>query len=119
MGLNIRLTDDAAVLSNFGALLNDPRHFDAGREVAALLDEGIRAFVFDLSSLRDAGATALGLLVTLTRPIRRAGGEVALARVGKGTLAYLEEMQMEDYWDVFDHVDAALASFGPGGAPEA
>lgn len=118
MSLNIRLAGDVAVLSNFGGLLNDPRHFDAARDVAGLLDEGVRQFVFELSGLRETGATALGLLVTLTRPIRHDRGEVVLARVGKGTLAYLEEMRMEDYWDIFDHVDAAVASFQTGPPPE-
>ena len=80
--VNARLDGDVAVLSNFGGLLNDPRHFDAGRDVGELLDQGCRKFVFEMANIREMGTTALGLLVTLTRKIRRAGGEAVLARPG-------------------------------------
>ena len=44
------------VLSNFGRLLNDPRHFDASRDVREELEQGHRAFVLDLDGLRDLGS---------------------------------------------------------------
>lgn len=111
MAVHIRIDGDVAILSNFGPLLNDPRHFDVGRDVDGLLDEGLRAFVLELSGLREMGATALGLLVTITRRVRQAGGEVVLARVARGTAEYLEGMRLEEYWDSFPSADAAVASF--------
>ena len=116
MPLNVRHVDDVAVLSSFAALLNDPRHFDAGREVRALLDQGCRKFVFELAGIRSLGSTALGLLLTLTRPIRQAGGEAVLARVSRETEQSLEEMRLDDYWEVFGDVEEAIRSGEwPGG----
>lgn len=100
MVLNARLDGDVAILSNFGGLLNDPRHFDAGRDVRDLLAQGVRKFVLEMSNIRELGTTALGLLVTITRLIRQAGGEIVLAKPGKGVVKFLEEMRMDDYWDV-------------------
>src|SRR5262249_3912816 len=107
MPINIRDDGDVTVLSNFGRLLNDPRHFDAGRDVRGLLDEGRRKFVLDRGTLREVGATALGLLTTLTRQIRQAGGEAVLANVSRSAGRFLDEMRMDAYWDVFDSVEEA------------
>jgi anti-sigma B factor antagonist len=112
MVLNVRLDGDVAILSNFGGLLNDPRHFDAGRDVRNLLDQGVRKFILEMANIRELGTTALGLLVTITRQIRRAEGEIVIARPGKGVVEFLTEMQMEDYWDIFGTVEEAKEAFG-------
>ncbi len=112
MVLNARIEGDVVVLSNFGGLLNDPRHFEAGRDVRGLLDQGYRKFILEMANIRDLGDTALGLLMTLTRQIRQAkGGEIVLARPGKGVLAFLAEMQMEEYWTIFGTVEEAMKMF--------
>ena len=40
MPINVLFEGDVVVLSNFGRLLNDPRHFDAGGDVREELDKG-------------------------------------------------------------------------------
>jgi anti-sigma B factor antagonist len=107
MVLNVSLEGDVAILSNFGGLLNDPRHFDAGRDIRELLDQGIRKFVLEMANIREIGDTALGLLMTLTRQIQRAKGEIVLAKPGKGVVEFLTEMQMEDDWDIFGTIEEA------------
>jgi anti-sigma B factor antagonist len=107
MVVNSRMDGDVAVLSNFGGLLNDPRHFDAGRDVRELLDQGVRKFVLEMANIREMGTTALGLLVTLTRQVRQSGGQVVLARPGRVVVEYIEAMRMDDYWDVAATVEEA------------
>ena len=53
VAMNVRFEGDVTVLSNFGRLVNDPRHFDAARDLGMLLDEGHRLFVLDLDTLRE------------------------------------------------------------------
>jgi anti-sigma B factor antagonist len=114
MPVNVRIDGDVAVLSNFGQLLNDPRHFDASRDVRNLLDQGHRKFVMELVGIREMGSTSMGLLVTLTRLIRQYGGEVVLARLNPATKQFIDDMQMEEYWDVFPSVAEGVESFqGP------
>src|SRR5262245_19751251 len=102
MAVNVRVDAGVVVLSNFGRLMNDPRHFDAGRDVRDLLDQGHRAFVLELSGLRDLGSSGLGLLTTLTRLIRQHGGDAVLANPAPGVARYLDGMQMDAYWETFD-----------------
>lgn len=111
MVLNIRIDDDVAVLSDFGRLLNDPRHFDAGRDVKDVLDRGYRKFILDLGGIREMGSTALGLLTTLTRQIRQDGGEAVLASRDPVVEGYLDEMKMDAFWDIFEGVAEAKRFF--------
>jgi anti-anti-sigma factor len=108
MAVHVRIDGDVAILSNFGPLLNDPKHFDVGRDVDGPLDEGFRSFVLELSGLREMGPTAVGLLMTITRRVRQAGGEVVLVRAARVTAAYLESMRLEDYWDSFPSVEEGI-----------
>ncbi len=111
MPLNIRIDDDTVILSNFGRLLNDPRHFDAGRDVRDMLGQGFQKFILELGEMREIGSTAIGLLTTLTRQIRKEGGEAVLAHLSPSTEKYIEMMQMDTFWEVFDDVEEAEAFF--------
>jgi anti-sigma B factor antagonist len=111
MPLNVRIDGDVAILSNFGRLLNDPRYFDAGRDVKELLVQGYRKFVLELGGVKEMGATALGLLTTLTRQIRQHGGEAVLAHMNRDTENYINMMQMDSYWDFFAGVEEAKDFF--------
>jgi anti-sigma B factor antagonist len=108
MAIHIRFAGEVAVLSGIGRLMNDPRHFDAGRDVRELLDQGYLGFVLELGGVRETGSTLLGLLTTLTRQVRVEGGEMVLANVGPAVERYLDEMRMDSYWDVFDDAEAAV-----------
>ena len=109
MPVNIRFEGDVVVLSNFARLMNDPRYVDAARDLGKLLDDGARQFVVDLTGVRETGASFLGLLMTLTRRIRQADGEVVLAHPSREMVAFLlDEMQMEEYWDILPSVEEAV-----------
>jgi anti-sigma B factor antagonist len=111
MPLHIRCDGDIAILSNVGRLMNDPRYVDAGRQVRDLLAEGFRAFVIELRGVGETGSPLLGLLMTMTRQIRRDGGEVVLAGVSRSMETFLDEMRMEEFWDVFRSVEEAMGHF--------
>ena len=109
MPLNIRFDGDVVVLSNFARLMNDPRYVDASRDLGDLLDQGSRHFVIDLTGVRETGASFLGLLMTLTRRIRQQSGEAVLAHPSREMEAFLlDEMQMEEYWDILPSVQEAV-----------
>jgi anti-anti-sigma regulatory factor len=107
MAVNIRMEGRVAILSNFARLMNDPRYVDAARDVQALLDQNVRHFVIELAGVKDTGASLLGVLMTITREIRGARGEVVLARPSRSVEEYLGMMQMEEYWDIFTSVEEA------------
>jgi anti-sigma B factor antagonist len=105
MPIHIRFDGEVAVLSG----MNDPRHFDASRDVGELLDQGYLRFVLDLGNVRETGPTILALLTTLTREIRQADGEAVLANVSQPMEKFLDEMRMDSYWDIFDDTEEAIA----------
>ena len=115
MPLQVRIEGDVAILSNVGRSMNDPRYPDAGKEVAALLDEGLTRFIGELRGVGEVGPPLLGLLMTITRLIRGRGGELVLAGVGRTLERYLEEMMMEEYWEMFRDVHEARTHFARGG----
>ena len=111
MPLHVRFDDDIAILSNVGRLMNDPRYFDAGREVADLLAQGFRAFIIELRGVGETGAPLLGLLMTMTRQIRQLGGDVVLAGVSRSMEKFLDEMRMDEFWEIYRGVGDAMGHF--------
>jgi anti-sigma B factor antagonist len=111
MPLNIEVDGDVVVLSSFGRLMNDPRYVDASRDVSNLLDQGLTNFILDLDNVRETGDSFLGLLMTITRRIRRHDGEVVLARLNPHMEKFIDMMKMDDYWDIFKNVAEAKAFF--------
>lgn len=111
MVLNIRVDGDVAILSNLGRMMNDPRYVDASGDVRELLDRGIRSFVIELAGIRETGKALLGVLMTITRDVRKAGGEVVLSHPSREIEEHLAMMQMDDFWDVFPTVSAAIEFF--------
>jgi anti-sigma B factor antagonist len=111
MAINMRAVGELVVLSNFGRLMNDPRHFDAARDVKDRLDQGSRRFALELRDVAELGSSGLGLLMTITRLVRQHGGEVVVVSPSKAMKQLIDEMKLDTYWDVFDTMGAAEVSF--------
>jgi anti-sigma B factor antagonist len=107
MSLNVRIDAGTVILSGFGRLMNDPRYVDASRDVGDLLAQGFTKFVLDLQGVRETGSSLLGLLTTLTRKIRREAGEMVVAALSKDMERFINDMGMDDYWDIFPSVQEA------------
>ena len=117
MAVNVHYDGDVVILSNFARLMNDPRYVDAANEVHELLEEGYGQFVIELADVRETGGSFLGLLMTITREIRKHRGEVVLARPSAAVASYLAEMRLDEHWDLFATVDEAVA-FYTGDEPD-
>ncbi len=110
MPINIRIADDVVILSNFARLMDDPRHFDAVRDVEEFLDQGYRNFVLELRAINEMGDSGLGLLMTITRRIRQRGGDVVLASPSRSMVKLIEMMQLDDFWESYPSVPEARAA---------
>ena len=108
MAIHVRFEGEVAILGGIERLMNDPRHFDAARDVRELFDRGFLRFVLEMGGVRETGPTVLGLLTTLTRAIRNGDGEAVLANVSPPMEKFLDEMRMDAYWDVFDDAESAV-----------
>jgi anti-sigma B factor antagonist len=111
MPLNIRIDGDIVIMSNFAKLMNDPRYVDASRDADELLDQGLKKFILDLGGVKEKGSSFLALLLTLTRRIRRHGGDAVIAHAAPDIERVLSDMRMDDYWDIFKSVAEATQFF--------
>ncbi len=89
---------------------------DAVRELRAPLDEAVEAaadVVLDLGSVEFIDSTGLGLIIALNRRVRRQGGDLRLASPGRDVWTALELTRMHRLVEIYDDVEAAVASFAP------
>ncbi len=107
MPIQNRTDGDIVVLSNFGRLMDDPRHFDASRDVGEMIEKGFRKFVLELRGVNVLGSSGFGLLMTITRLIRKHDGEVVLMSPSRVMEKLLDEMRMDHYWEVCKDIDEA------------
>lgn len=114
MALHFRYEGDIAIVDNFAWVMNDPTYPSANKELQGVLDEGYRKFIFELTNVREVGDPFLGLLLTLTRAIRKSRGEVVLAHPTREVSNALGRMMLEDYWDTFPRVSEAESFFRRG-----
>lgn len=111
MAVHIRVESDVVIVSNFGRLMDDPRHFDAVKDVGEMIAEGFRKFALELKGVNEMGDSGMGLLITLTREIRKESGEVVLISPSRSMQRILADMHLEDYWDIVPHIAAATEYF--------
>jgi hypothetical protein len=114
MPIHVRFEGDVAILSNVGRSMNDPRYLDAGQEVRELLSQGCRSFVVELSGIHAPGPPLLGVLMTVTRQVRKERGEVVLANLSRDMKTFLDEMRLEEFWDVYRDVAQATGHYRNG-----
>lgn len=111
MAVHIRVENDIVIVSNFGRLMDDPRHFDAVKDVGEMLDQGFRKFALELKGVNEMGDSGMGLLITITREIRKASAEVVLISPSRSMQRILADMQLDDFWDVVPNAEAATQYF--------
>ena len=92
--------DDAADASDVARL---------GARVARVLDEGVRALVWDLRGVELMSSTFVGLLLDARRKLHAEGGHMALYDVGPRARATLRTFGVDDVLTVLESRDAALA----------
>jgi anti-anti-sigma factor len=114
MPVHIRVDGDLVILSNFGRLMNDPRHFDASQDVKAMLDQGFRKFAIELRGVVELGPSGVGLLVTITRLVRQYGGEAVLVSPSRSMEKIIDELQLDAFWEILGTVAEAKATLDRG-----
>ncbi len=68
--------------------------------------------LLDLKGVSYIDSGGLGTLVALYASARKAGGEIKLSRLGPRANEVMQITKLLTIFDVFDDVDAAIASFG-------
>src|ERR1700756_8851 len=93
-----------------GALLFGEESSKLRSQVRDLLNQS-RQILLDLKGVSYIDSGGLGTLVALYASARKAGGEIKLSRLGPRPSEVLQITKLMTVFDVFDDVDAAIASF--------
>ncbi len=78
--------------------------------LASLLDEGVRAVLWDLGGVGILPSSGVGFLLQAGRRLKEVGGAMALANAGKLTRATLATLGVLDVFRLYDSRDAGVGA---------
>jgi anti-sigma B factor antagonist len=105
--------DDAkgvVVVGVDGQLIVGNRH-ELKTKVLDALEAGEKKFVIDFSPTGYIDSSGLGALVSLSKKIREAGGELRLAGLNDDLHTLFELTKLDTLFAIVDSADEALAAF--------
>jgi len=73
--------------------------------VSDAIQEGVKAFVIDLSAVRYISSSGIGLLITMLTKMRNSGGEVLLTAPSEHVKKLLIITKLNQIFTVFDTVE--------------
>jgi len=101
---------DVAIVYLSGAILFGEESSSLRSLVRDLLNQSNQVLL-DLKEVSYIDSGGLGTLVALYASARKAGGEIKLSRLGPRANEVLQITKLMTIFDVYDDVDAAVASF--------
>ncbi len=103
--------DSVLVLELSGSLQSETDAVAMRDKMNACVDRKQVHLVLDIAGLRYVNSWGLGLLVALLSMMRRAGGDVRIAKLGNNTHNLFIVTRLSEVFQMYEHVDAAVASF--------
>lgn len=110
MSFSVRSVGDATVVEVDGQLIVGNRQ-DLKDKVLARLEEGARNFVIDFARTGYIDSSGLGVLVSVSKKIREAGGELRLASLSEDLQTLFELTKLDTLFQIRDDLEEALAGF--------
>ncbi len=102
---------DAVVLRISGKLMGGPDAALLNEKLHELSDAGKTKVVVDLSEVDMMNSTGLGLLIGGRTIMQNQGGDLKLANLSERLRTLLTISKLNTVFEIFDDVDAAVASF--------
>lgn len=110
MGLTTTTNGDITVIRVDGQLTVGNRQ-DLKTTVQHATDEGARKFLLDCSATGYIDSSGLGALVTISKRVREAGGQVRLAGLNDDLRSLFELTKLDTLFAIYSDVDQALDGF--------
>jgi anti-sigma B factor antagonist len=93
-----------------GQLIVGNRH-DLKSKVVEAMDQGESKFVIDFSETGYIDSSGLGVLVSLSKKIREAGGDLRLAGLNDDLRTLFELTKLDTLFTILDSAEEAVAEF--------
>jgi len=107
MPLTQRIAGRTVVVEVEGQLIVGNRH-ELKQMVLAALGDGARRFVIDFARTGYIDSSGLGVLITLSKEVRAAGGDLRLASLNEDLQTLFELTRLDTFFRISDDLDAAL-----------
>lgn len=109
--------NDVVAIVVKGCFAGDYALIEFKTETNRLLDELVQnkksRLVIDCSGIRMMDSSGLGALWSLNNNVQKREGRIVLAGVGRGLQNLLAITRLNKFFDRYETVDEAVASFGP------
>lgn len=102
---------DVAILSITGNMMGGPETNALHEKVKSLIADGVKKVVIDLGKMKWMNSSGLGVLMACWGSLSRIGGNIKLARATEKVKSLLIITQLLQFFDNYETVDRALASF--------
>jgi len=93
-----------------GQLIVGNRH-DLKKKVLDAMEAGERKFVVDFAATGYIDSSGLGVLVSLAKKVREAGGDLRLAGLNEDLRTLFELTKLDTLFTLMDTVEEAVAAF--------
>jgi anti-sigma B factor antagonist len=103
--------DDVTILELSGKVMGGPDHEKFHGEVKALLEQGQRKFLLDLSGVGWVNSTGIGILVSAYHSITREQGQLKLCCMNDRVLSVYYVTQLDKIFETHESREEALAAF--------
>ncbi len=93
-----------------GQLIVGNRH-DLKKKVLEAVESGEKKFVIDFAATGYIDSSGLGVLVSLAKKVREAGGELRLAALNADLRTLFELTKLDNLFTIADSTEEAVAAF--------
>ena len=102
-----RIAGRTVVVEVDGQLIVGNRH-ELKRMVLAALEDGARRFVIDFARTGYVDSSGLGVLISLSKEIRAAGGELRLSSLNEDLRTLFELTRLDTFFRISGDLEEAL-----------
>ncbi len=103
--------DQVTVLTLEGDVMGGPEALLLNETINQLLDKGVTKLVLDLSGVERMNSSGLGIMINALGNFKQNGGNLKLAALNPRINHLLKVTRLTAIFEVYDTVDAAIASF--------
>jgi len=103
--------NEVTILHLEGDLLGGPEAVKLNEEINRLLDAGQTRLVIDLGQVERMNSSGLGIMINALSTYRQNGGQLKIAHLRDRVRNLLSTTRLDNIFEIYDTIDAALASF--------
>ncbi len=98
------------VIELSGNVMGGPDATALNEQIHKLLDAGTKKVVIDLHEVQFVNSSGLGMLIGSLNTMRKAGGDLKLARASKKVQALIEVTKLHHVFDIHESIADAVAA---------